>query len=65
MFTKTTIALSTALVLATALGSAAGEARSYGECQSLAAQRGWVVRDLDSNSGEMRFIDACMAGRQR
>jgi len=65
MFTKTMIALSTALVLAAAVGSAAAETRSYGECQSLAAQRGWVVRDLDSNSGEIRFIDACMAGKQR
>jgi len=65
MFSKPVIALSTVLVLATAVGSAAAEARSYGECQSLAAQRGWVVRDLDSNSGEMRFIEACMAGKQR
>jgi hypothetical protein len=42
----------------------AKDPRSYGECLTLATQRGFV-RDPESNSDAMKFVDGCMAGKQR
>jgi len=42
----------------------AKDGKSYGECLTLATQRGFV-RDPESNSDAMMFVDGCMAGKQR
>ena len=42
----------------------AKDPRSYGECLTLATQRGFA-RDPESNSDAMKFVDGCMAGKQR